>query len=403
MPELSQSTLGLVRQGLEGLLPDSALTPYDIRQFWKRRLFDFGFPEAFTKVASSAYNFDWAEIIPDLFTGKFGDKNSYFAGVLPEYFSESIIKKLIALVFAHSKNSNLLNKLRQSLAADGFDISTSAKEETALSPELEAGPDSAEKRPLDTQMTTIAIFISHSNQDKPIADALTELLRNALPIDPLSIRCTSVDGHKLPVGSRTGDRLRQELLGAKSFVALLTPQSLSSTWVLFELGARWGCDRSLAPILAAGLTASQLGGPLPDINALSCDSDHDLHKLIEDVAKMLGVSQNSPTLYTGSLNKLRELSRSLTQQRSHQELRTIDKLKPKPFGDAIYYIRESENIPYCPACYGTKGHEVPLSASQNWEGGIRRQCPACKNFFWEKPISRGENPSPPSGKGWNWS
>src|SRR5258708_18131740 len=109
----------------------------------------------------------------------------------------------------------------------------------------------------------LKIFISHSSEDKPIAAALTELLKNALGIAPDAIRCTSVDGHRLSVGAKTDETLKRELLNARSFIALLTEQSLNSTWVLFELGARWGADHHLAPVFAAGLTAERLHRPLP--------------------------------------------------------------------------------------------------------------------------------------------
>ena len=41
--ELSQPTLGLLRQILEGMEPNYAVTPHDIKKFWKDTLFDFAF------------------------------------------------------------------------------------------------------------------------------------------------------------------------------------------------------------------------------------------------------------------------------------------------------------------------------------------------------------------------
>ena len=392
MAELSQYTLGLVRQALESLLPDTAYTPHDVKQFWKAKLFDAGFAPLFTDLASSGYSFDWTEIIPDLFMNRFGDRNSHFGKMSPPWFCQNNLNRLLRLALTSSKNQALVASIRQSLADDRFGDSNLSEQHKDFA-----------------SMIEIEIFISHSSQDKLIADALTDLLKNALPVDPQAIRCTSVEGHKLPVGSRTGDRLREELLNAKCFIALLTPHSLSSTWVLFELGARWGRDHHLAPIIAAGLTPGQLGGPLPDINALSCDSDADLHQLVQDIADVLGIKPRNAALYTRNLGSLRELSRSQIQhsdrnsRHSSAEIQPGNKheLKLKSFGDVHYFVREGEEIPYCPACYGTKNHLIPLPAGQNWSGGFRRQCPACKNFFYEKPMS--QRADPPRGGGSPWS
>src|SRR5262249_16616908 len=124
MPEFSQPTLGLVRRVIEHLLPDSALTPYDARQFWKGKLFDAGFPPIFIELASSAYSFNWTEIISDLFVGKFGDKNSHFGKTMPTYFTENSLSKLVVFALKEGNDSALLKKLRESLASDGFDFST---------------------------------------------------------------------------------------------------------------------------------------------------------------------------------------------------------------------------------------------------------------------------------------
>ncbi|HEY5028975.1 MAG TPA: toll/interleukin-1 receptor domain-containing protein, partial [Candidatus Angelobacter sp.] len=140
-----------------------------------------------------------------------------------------------------------------------------------------------EKIPKEESFLTaddIRIFISHSARDQIIAEALVELLKNGLEIDPKSIRCTSVPGHGLRGGVRADDALRYELLKTYCFIGLLTPDSLKSTYVLFELGARWGADLHLLPLLASGLQPKHLKGPLVGINAHSCSSAAQLHQMI---------------------------------------------------------------------------------------------------------------------------
>jgi hypothetical protein len=110
------------------------------------------------------------------------------------------------------------------------------------------------------------------------------------------------------VGTKTDEQLKRELLNAKSFIALLTQHSLNSTWVLFELGARWGAERHLAPVFAAGLTAEQLRGPLPGITGLSCDSDNQIHQLVHDIAKVLGVGARKTHFYSTYVTALMKAS-----------------------------------------------------------------------------------------------
>jgi TIR domain len=135
----------------------------------------------------------------------------------------------------------------------------------------------------------LALFISHSSGDAPIAKALIALFEKALKISARSIRCTSVEGYRLPAGADTNEVLRTEVFGAQLFIALITPTSLSSHYVLFELGARWGARRPLFPVLAAGARAEDLRSPLSGLNALSAAVPDQVRQLIEDASEALSM------------------------------------------------------------------------------------------------------------------
>lgn len=162
----------------------------------------------------------------------------------------------------------------------------------------------------------IAIFVSHSTLDKKIAESLTEILKNSLEIDPGRIRCTSVEGHRLQGGVTTDVQLRQELVEAECFVGLLTPQSVTSTYVLFELGARWGADRRLIPLLAAGLQHGDLRGPLTAVHGHSCDSAGELHQLIDELADILKVNKRPVANYEKYIERLAKMSRKMKSRKS---------------------------------------------------------------------------------------
>jgi hypothetical protein len=54
----------------------------------------------------------------------------------------------------------------------------------------------------------VRLFISHSAKDGSVAERLIELIQSALNLPAADIRCTSVDGYRLPGGASTEDQLR---------------------------------------------------------------------------------------------------------------------------------------------------------------------------------------------------
>lgn len=143
----------------------------------------------------------------------------------------------------------------------------------------------------------IKIFISHSSRDSVIAKLLAELFRNAMRMTKSEIRCTSVDGYRLPAGASTDEQLRREVLEAPVLVGILSHHSFESAYVLFELGARWGKNSYMAPVLAPGIDASIIKGPLSSINALNCENRSQIHQLIDEIASQIGIQPESASSY----------------------------------------------------------------------------------------------------------
>lgn len=164
--------------------------------------------------------------------------------------------------------------------------------------------DATEKRP----MPQVRVFISHSSRDVEVASALIQLLRDALSLHPDAVRCTSVDGYRLPAGANTKERIRSEIFEAEVFLGLISNESLRSTFVLFEMGARWGADRHLIPLLVGGFTPAALTGPLGDLNALELSKEAQLHQLVTELGQLLGVSPATPAAYLHALQNLIKLN-----------------------------------------------------------------------------------------------
>lgn len=156
----------------------------------------------------------------------------------------------------------------------------------------------------------VDVFVSHSSEDARLAEQLVRLLRSPLNLRAHQIRCTSVDGYRLPAGADTDETLREEVLEARAFISILSSSSLSSVYVLFELGARWGTKQPLFPLLAPGIDHRALRGPLTGLNTLSCESAAQLHQLVSDVGKALAVEAESPAVYQGDIEAILYSARS---------------------------------------------------------------------------------------------
>ena len=176
------------------------------------------------------------------------------------------------------------------------------------------GPPGLEMEDLNTtiqqsrQTTSMRVFISHNSNDVEIATLLIELLRKALRLSSEEIRCTSVDGYRMQAGAPIDDRLRGEVHDTELLIGLITPNSLGSAYVIFELGARWGAEKPMVPLLASGVTPEHLEGPLAGINALDSRDDGQVYQLLEDAAKYLRISLDKVSSYAAEVNELVKLS-----------------------------------------------------------------------------------------------
>ena len=129
----------------------------------------------------------------------------------------------------------------------------------------------------------IRIFISHSSKDKVLAKHLVRAIEARMNIRRKEIRCTSVDGYRLPVGVNTARKLKKEISQAKAVVGIVTPHSLNSSYVLFELGAAWGLGIATFPLLAKGAKGKELPGPLAERNAARLTKRSETRQALDDL------------------------------------------------------------------------------------------------------------------------
>ena len=139
----------------------------------------------------------------------------------------------------------------------------------------------------------IRLFISHAHVDADLAGHLVDVITSGLEVPKGALRCTSVPGFKLDIGTLAPDVLRRELGSAACVIGLLTPQSIGNDWVLFELGAAWANVKLSVPLLAGGLENKDIPGPFRGAAGGQLGSRGTLDHLIEQLADALGWRQIS--------------------------------------------------------------------------------------------------------------
>lgn len=216
----------------------------------------------------------------------------------------------------------------------------------------------------------IDIFISHSSRDISFVEKLIDLLRNALNLSSPKIRCTSVDGYKLPIGADTDEQLRREVHDAKLLIGLITKSSMQSAYVLFELGARWGTGQPMFPLLAYRTDSDILDGPLKGINYLCCDNSAQLHQLIEEIASQLNVHVEKAASFQNKVDEIVKLSRK-EQEQYHETLKKqaqkTDYTNDDVFFEDGMYWRAKDNKkegPFCQLCWDKDKKLIRLYSDQ---------------------------------------
>lgn len=239
----------------------------------------------------------------------------------------------------------------------------------------------AQENDVEPNMKSIDIFISHCNADVEYVVSLIDLLIAALRIPADKIRCTSVDGYRLPAGVTIDEQLRQEIYDTKTFIGVLTSSSLTSPYVLFELGARWGAKKHFAPLLACGTTPKDLGGPLKGLNCLNCNSSGQIHQLINEIADNLKIKTENSASYQAKVEKLLEVSSKKAQT-------SKSNVSQEPFFENNYYwnINEdgSKDGPFCQICWEKDNRLIHLNEESVETGDGTEQtwhCRSCSRYY----------------------
>lgn len=175
----------------------------------------------------------------------------------------------------------------------------------------------------------IRVFVSHSHSDSKIVVSLVEYLLAGLTLKDSHIRCTSVAGHDLPSGTNIESELKKDLQNDIALIGLLTKNGLRSQWVLFELGAAWGREKLVIPILGPGVKYKDLPGPLAIYMPISTEDENFSYKLngmISELSKNLnGVNERSGNRIERKRNEFINQLNDLKIQEMEKNIQEMEK------------------------------------------------------------------------------
>ncbi|WP_434300344.1 toll/interleukin-1 receptor domain-containing protein [Corallococcus exiguus] len=108
------------------------------------------------------------------------------------------------------------------------------------------------------------IFISHAAKDKELVDAFVELLVFGMGVDADDMVCSSLSQQAVPLGNKFRDYLRDSVNGCSLFICLVSKNFYASTFALCEVGAAWGANKIIVPVMVPPLGPEDLEAVLQD-------------------------------------------------------------------------------------------------------------------------------------------
>lgn len=211
------------------------------------------------------------------------------------------------------------------------------------------------------------IFISHSSADEALASALVDLLLASMVLDDEDIRCSSVSGHKFSVGTDFSTAIREELGQSIVVVGLLTSISITSSWVLFELGATWGAKRRIMSLLVDEVHPSSLPGPLGGQHVARLSSKTDLAQLIGEIVSVTGAKARAQSRVERAIADLMAANALYSSKPSiavsRQRIHTTEnepKISGMPFSELLSILRSETILVPAKIAEGDKDLETNL-------------------------------------------
>ena len=117
----------------------------------------------------------------------------------------------------------------------------------------------------DKSNQDLYIFLSYASED---SNSAAEVM-NQLSRKPNFHVFTS---DKISAGENWRTKIKKALSKSDLFLVLLSPASVKSKWVQFELGAAWGLNKAIIPVVTSPDVISQIPLELGDLWVIELES-----------------------------------------------------------------------------------------------------------------------------------
>lgn len=123
------------------------------------------------------------------------------------------------------------------------------------------------------------IFLSHSHKDAELAHEIcTEIELN-------NLKCFLAP-RDLQSGEHFSEAIRDALRRSKELIIIITPNSISSKWVILEAGSAWGAGKTIN-IGYAYISMKDLPEALASIQAINIETVKGRNRLINDICSRI--------------------------------------------------------------------------------------------------------------------
>jgi hypothetical protein len=110
----------------------------------------------------------------------------------------------------------------------------------------------------------IHVFLSYAAEDSGRAAELISQLAQQPNLQVFT-------SDKISAGEKWQSKIKQALAKSDFFLVLLSPSSVQSKWVQFELGAAWGLNKSIIPIVTSHEVVNRIPLDLAELEVVEMD------------------------------------------------------------------------------------------------------------------------------------
>ncbi len=197
-------------------------------------------------------------------------------------------------------------------------------------------------------MSYLKLFVSHSHMDFNIAKTFVRFIEEYFYVKDDEIRCTSVPGYELNLGELPAEQLRKDIKNA-TVLALISPNSLKSTWTQFELGASWVNSNKIIPILLPGVCREDLPAAMANRICIEFIDSRSINKITSDVRRYTNWEARSENDQICGDRKDRFVHEVNYQFQNMDFFNDINQIKKTSDGEVIYCsdwgkLRENSNV-----------------------------------------------------------